>query len=109
MTLDRSFIRAALELISRVNQQPSARDDVLDIIDTQRRELLVEIFPVAPIGQRRWYIALMCAKVQHVPVCSFHAVDKEPGRRSTAPAGLALFLGRVPFTRGGRAPPLADV
>jgi len=43
MTLDRSLIRAALELISRFNQQPSALHDVLDIIDAQRRKLLVEV------------------------------------------------------------------
>jgi len=93
MTLDRSLIRTALELISRFNQQPSALHDVLDIIDAQRRKLLVEVFPATPIGQRQWYIARMCAKVQHVPACPFHAVDKSPDPPMTRwPGSLSLRM-----------------
>ena len=78
VTLDHRLERSVLQLVLGLAQQPPTLHDVLDIIDAQRRQLLVEIFPVASIGQRRWYIVLMCAGVQHVPACPFHAVDKSP-------------------------------
>ena len=59
VTLDHRLERAVLQLVFGLAQQPPALHDVLDIIDAQRRELLVEIFPAAPITQRRWLIALM--------------------------------------------------
>src|SRR6516164_848846 len=53
MPLDHRLERAVLKFVPGLEQQPSARDDVLDIVDAQRGELRVEIFPAATIAAER--------------------------------------------------------